>query len=316
MRRIRIFEDRSPNPHSKSLVRRIIRRRHCYLLLIPTIAMLIIFKYYPAYSAIYHSFFNWDGYTPGKFIGLANFREMFLKDPIMRIAAINIVKLTGLRVLIALTVPLLAAEMIFHLKNLRAAYIYRIVFVVPMVVPAMVVLLIWKFVYDPYLGVLNQFLKTVGLRALTRPWLGDYNLALYSILFVGFPWVSGFALLIYLAGLQNIPESILDSARIDGASAFTRFWRIDLPLIVAQIKLILILTIINGLQGYVGIMILTNGGPGDATMVPGLHLYNNGFNYNRMGYACAIGTALFVLIFTLTYINSRYIKSSVEYEAV
>jgi raffinose/stachyose/melibiose transport system permease protein len=177
----------------------------------------------------------------------------------------------------------------------------------------MVVLGIWKSIYAPNIGLINQMLKGVGWAHIARPWLGDFKLALYSVIFIGFPWVAGMSTLIYLAGFQAIPNELLDAAAIDGAGTWKRFWQVEIPLVMSQIKLIIILTLIGGMQSFSTIMVMTNGGPGTVTMVPGLWLYRNAMYYNKMGYACAIGTALFAITLTLTYLNIRYLRSSVEY---
>lgn len=295
------------------IAKKIIKKKQCYLFLIPTFALLIIFNYYPAFSAFYHSFFQWNGVTLSKFIGLGNFIEMW-HDPVISISFKNVLRLTTASLLINLIFPLLAAWLIFHLRDMRFAYFYRVLFVIPMVVPTMVIYMIWKFIYNPNIGILNQLLEGIKLGYLTRPWLGDFGTALYAIIFIGFPWVSGFSTLIYLAGLQSISPSIMDAVLIDGASPVTRFFKIELPLIMAQIKLIVILTVIGTFQGFVNIMVMTNGGPGDATMVPGLYLYRNAMYYNKMGYACAIGVAIFSVMLILTYVNLKYFKSSIEYQ--
>ena len=302
----------SPGETMKKLFREIIKNKNCYLLLLPTFILLFVFEYYPALSAVYYSFFEWDGFTPPRYVGLENFIQLIFKDTVMAISAKNITILTLFRVIIAITVPLFAAELIFSIFNTKMAYIYRTLLVIPMVVPSMVNLLVWKFVYNPQYGLLNQFLKAIGLSNLCRAWLGDFSTALYAILFLGFPWISSLWFLIFLAGLQNISTDIFDAAKIDGVTGLKRIRFIDIPLILGQIKLILILSTINALQGYVGIMVLTNGGPGNSTMVPGLYLYNNAFYFNKMGYACSIGMILFSILLVLTYINLKYIRSSEE----
>jgi raffinose/stachyose/melibiose transport system permease protein len=195
------------------------------------------------------------------------------------------------------------------------AYFYRVLFVVPMVVPGMVVLMIWRFIYSPNLGLLNEVLRVIGLGALARPWLGDFQLALLAIVFIGFPWIAGIGTLIYLAGFQAIPNELLDAAAIDGAGTWARFRRVEIPMVLSQIKLLVILTVIGALQNFATIMVMTNGGPGTTTMVPGLYLYRNAMYYNKMGYACAIGTLIFIITLVLTYLNTRYLRSSVEYTA-
>src|SRR5207247_10462116 len=133
--------------------------------------------------------------------------------------------------------------------------------------------------------------------------------ALVSRFLMGFPWLGGFPRLIYSAGLQNIPPNVFDSARIDGATGLGRFRRIDLPLLMGQIKLLLVLGFIGGLQGFQTQLLLTNGGPAYATMVPGMHMYQNAITFDRMGYACAIGVALFLVILAITNLNVKDIRS-------
>jgi len=300
---------RTRNP---GLLQRIFRYKESYLLLLPTFILILIFNYYPAASALYHSFFDWNGANINKFSGINNFIVM-AHDTILWQSFGNLLQLTLISVVISLIFPLGAAALIFHLRDLRLAYFYRVLFVVPLVVPSLVVLLIWRFIYSPNLGLLNQILKIVHLEGWVRPWLGDFTLALYAIMFIGFPWVAGIGTLIYLAGFQGIPAELLDSAAIDGASTRQRFFFIEIPLVMSQIKLVLILTIIGSIQSFTTILVMTNGGPGTKTMVPGLFLYRNAMQYNKMGYACAIGTVLFLITLVLTYLNTRYLKSSVEF---
>ena len=283
-----------------------------YLFLLPTFAFLIVFTYYPIASALVHSLYRWDG-VHAQFIGFQNFREMFTVDRAFAIAVPNVLKLTAFRVIIALTVPLLAAEVIFGLKSQRIAYFWRVLLVVPMVVPWIVLILVWLFVYDPQMGILNTTLKAIGLGSWTRLWLGDMRIALWCIAFYGFPWVSGLNLLIYLAGLDAISPELFDAAAIDGASKIRRVLHVDIPMIMGQLKLIFIMTIITQLQNFQDVLIFTNGGPGQSTFVPGLVLYHSAFYYSKMGYASAIGVFLFVVIFILTAINMKFVQSSIEY---
>ena len=285
-----------------------------YLMMVPTFVLLLVFMYYPALSAIYYSFFYWNGFTPPEFAGLGNFQQLF-QDPVIRDSISNLAMLTLAALLIVITMPLFAAEFIFHLRSERAQFWYRVLFVIPIVVPGVATLLIWKYIFQPTDGLLNVLLANLGLYAWRGTWLGDPDRALLSVILIGFPWIAGFNLLIYLAGLQSIPQEILDAAAVDGTTGLGRFFHIDLPLISGQIKLLVILTIINSLQRFVDIQILTNGGPGYSTMVPGIVMYQSAFQNSSFGYGMAIGTATFAVIFVLTYINLRYIRSSTEYQA-
>ncbi len=296
----------------KSLWQRAASRKTAYLFLLPTMLLLLTFNYYPALSAIYHSFTMWNGFTEPTFIGIENYVEIFT-DPVMKKASSNLIVLALWRMLITLTVPVLVAELIFSVKGKLLQHWYRLLFVIPLIVPRLVTYLLWQFIYEPNVGLLNSFLASVGLESWQQTWLGDPKIALYAFMFMGFPWVDGVAVLIYLAGLQAIPRDIYDAALIDGTNVVNRFFRIDLPLIMGQVKLMVILAIIGVLQGFEGQLVLTDGGPGYATTVPGLEMYKQAMEYNRMGFGSAVGVVLFTIILTLTLINNKYLKSDVEY---
>jgi raffinose/stachyose/melibiose transport system permease protein len=296
----------------RSLWSEVQSKAHLYLFLVPTFLFLLMFMYYPAYTAICLSFFHWDGFTPPRWAGLGNFERIFT-DSVMRASIQNMLILTLARILIVMTTPLLAAELVFHLKSQRWQYWYRVLFVVPLVVPDVVTYLIWQFIFNPTVGLANVLLQNIGLDFLVNNWLGSHRTVLLSLVLVGFPWIAGINFLIYLAGLQNIPREVLDAASVDGATGFRRFWLVDLPLLMGQIKLLLILNVIFTIQSFVLILIMTNGGPGYSSMVPGLLMYQAAFQDGRFGYACAIGTTLFLVIFALTYINMRYIRPETEH---
>lgn len=283
-----------------------------YLYLAPTFILLLVFGYYPPISAMYHAFFNWDGVAIDQFTGLDNFKQMF-QDPALGSSVINALWLLLVAVFANIVPPLFVAELIFNLRSGRAKYWYRVILVIPIVVPTIVIWLLWYFFYDPDAGLFNGILRALGLPAMG--FLTDPGQALPALMLIGFPWVSGVAVLIYLAALNNIGDAILDAARLDGALGFTRVRTIDVPLVLGQVKLLSVLAIIGSLQGFALQLVLTKGGPGYATEVPGLVMYQQAFSYQHLGYACAIGLVLFVVILALTYVNLRYIRSSAEAEA-
>jgi raffinose/stachyose/melibiose transport system permease protein len=282
--------------------------------IIPSLAFLMIFYYYPAFSAIQHSFFEWDGVNE-KFNGVANFIRMF-KDEWFIGSLGNIVILTILRLVVSLVAPLFAAVLIFRMTSEKARYVYRVLFVIPMVVTFIVLIVVWQFMFESNNGLINQLLKALGLAALRRNWLGTYATALYAITFVGAPWVTSFNyglyFLVFSAGLDNVPPTLHDAAKIDGANTFALFRKVDLPMIRGQVKMVVILHIVNSIQYFVPVLIMTQGGPGTATMLPGLVMYYNGFRFSNMGYASAIGLVLAVIIFILSWINMRYLKEGVQ----
>jgi ABC-type sugar transport system permease subunit len=172
-------------------------------------------------------------------------------------------------------------------------------------VPGVVGVLLWKQIYDPQIGLLNETLKAFGLGHLTRAWLADANTAIWAIIFAGFPWVSIFAFLIYLGGLLNINHEIFDAAAIDGASAWQRFWDIDLKMIRPQLRLILFFTFLGSVQEYGSIWIMTRGGPGTATYVPGLQMFLQ-ISAAEFGYASAIGFILALVVLAITVWRFRF----------
>ena len=300
---------RAPQERQATLGQRIYRYRFVYLMLVPTFALLLTFNYYPAFMGLYRAFFKWDIGLQPEFLALGNFEKLFIRDDIFIKSLRHVSLLTSWRVISAVTFPFIVAELIFNLRSNVHKYTYRVLTILPAVVPGIVILLLWQFIYDGTHGLLNAFLEGVGLEDWQQPWLGSPKTALYAVTFMGFPWVGGVTVLIYLAGLQGISDEVIDSSLVDGCSGLRRIFAIDIPLILGQFKLIIVLAVIGGLQGWVAVFVMTAGGPGTASMVPGLWMYNNAFLWNKMGYASAIGMFLFVLIMGLTILNVKFVKT-------
>lgn len=289
------------------------RSRGSYFLIAPTVILLLIFNYYPAASGLYHSFTEWQPGVSTEWVGLAQFEKM-MDSQYFWIGMKNAVIL-AITAFLKLAVPLLVAELIFHIRNGFLQYAVRTLFIVPLVVPSVVGILLWVNIYDPNIGLLNESLRALGMEHLTRTWLGDRNTALAAILAIGFPWISPFALLIFYGGLISIPAELFDAARVDGATWWNRFLRIDIPMIMSQIKLLLILAFIGSVQEFQLIFLTTGGGPGNVTYTPALELYYNATRFSNFGLASAMGTFLFLIILGGTIINLRYVRSQTEYEA-
>jgi len=272
------------------------------LMLAPTLLLLALFNYYPAVLGLSRAFTRWETGEDPQWIGLSNFVAMW-HDEFLRLSLRNLLVLLVANVLKTLTMPLLVAELLMSLRSPRWQYVMRTAFILPMVVPGMVTMLLWSFIYDGSVGLLNQILETLGMGAMARSWLGDSGTALWAIIGIGFPWAGGLALLIYLAGLNAISGDVWDSCQVDGVGGLKRVWYVDLPLLLPQVRLLVILTLIGVLQDFGSILVLTGGGPGLATHVPALHMYFQAFRFGHMGYAAAIGLTLFVAIFTLSLLN-------------
>jgi ABC-type sugar transport system permease subunit/outer membrane protein assembly factor BamB len=284
------------------------KARLAYLLLIPTFLLLLAFLYLPVTQAFVFAFTDWNMKTPRiSFIGFDNFRLMVEEGYFLTgLQNLLILVVTGL--LKTLTIPLLVAELVFAMRSSFAKQTYRFLFVVPMVIPGIVMALMWGNIYDPSIGLLNNLLNAMGLGNLTRVWLGDPSTAIWSIVFMGFPFVDSFAFLIFYGALISIPTSLFDAGKVDGLKPLQTFWRIHVPLISSQTKMLVILSFIGSIQNFLPILILTTGGPGTATYVPGLELYFNATRFGRYGYASALGIVMFVAILIVSIINLK-IKS-------
>ncbi|MGI8449012.1 MAG: carbohydrate ABC transporter permease [Streptosporangiaceae bacterium] len=160
---------------------------------------------------------------------------------------------------------------------------------------------------QPGSGLIDVFLRSVGLPQPT--WLSDPHLALAGILLIGFPWISNLGFLIFLGGLQNLPKDVLDASTIDGVGAMKRVFTIDVPLLLPQFRIVVILSGIYAMQNFIPILLLTNGGPGTATLVPGLDMYQSAFQNDQYGYGMAIGTLLFVVMLAFTLVAMRLLRS-------
>ncbi|WP_237725085.1 carbohydrate ABC transporter permease [Deinococcus alpinitundrae] len=273
-----------------------------YLFILPAFVFLAWFAYYPAYLALTGAFTNWDGFLQRDFVGLSNFQRA-ITDPVLGLAARNNLIWIGFGIVLGIVPALGVAELIFHLRGQRRQYAYRTFFALTLVIPSLVSILIWSYFYRGEGGLLNLLLDKLHLSALKQFWLSDPKVALYSLIFMGFPWLNVFYLLILYAGLQNIPSEVIEAAKLDGATGWRRILSIDLPLLAPQIQLLLLLSIIANVQNLLAPLIMTGGGPFDATQVPALVMYQRAIQYGEFGYSNAISVLLFVVVVLLTVLS-------------
>jgi ABC-type sugar transport system permease subunit len=267
------------------------------MLMLPSLALIGAFSYYPAVRSLIGGFYQWNGFSPPTYAGVSQFKQ-YVQSPDFSTELKNIAILTGGSILITLVSQFTAAEIVTHMPQ-RASAVAKYVLVLPIVLPPLVLIEVWAYLLQPGSGLIDRIFGAVGL---PQPsWLADPHLALVSILLIGFPWISNLGFLIFLGGLQNLPKDVLDAGKLDGLSALRRVFAIDIPLLMPQFRTVVILSGIYAVQNFVPILLLTNGGPGTATLVPGLDMYQSAFQNDQYGYAMAIGTLLFVamLIFTL-----------------
>lgn len=290
------------------------RQRMAYFFILPSMVLILVFSYYPAAMAFYYSFTNFSIRTVTEFIGFANYQRILTSDFYFRVGFLNLGLLLATSLIKTLTMPLLVAELIFRLRNHVHQYVFRTLFVLPAVVPGLITVFLWRMVYDPYAGLLNQVLRLIGLTDWSRAWLGNEDTALWAIIGAGFPYISAFPFLIYMGGLLNISTEMYDAAKIDGANWWRQFWSIDVPLLVPQMRLLIFFTLAGVIQGFAQIYIYTRGGPGYATYVPGLQMYFQ-LAEGDFGYASAIGVLLFIIILAGTIFSLRFRRQALEISA-
>ncbi len=295
----------------KTIWQKLWEARLLYILLVPTLGLILVFSYTPIFIGIYYSFHQF-AMNHVFWAGLENYRRIFT-DPAMIRAFKNMAIILPFSIVTSITIPLFVAYLIYHLKHSKLRYWFRVLFTVPMVVPTIILMLIWIYMYLPN-GALNIILDGIGLHQLTlnsqgsaRAWLGEFDTALWAYLFVGVPWVAPINMLIYLAGLEGINVELIDAARVDGATGWKMFWNIELPMLGGQFRLVVVTVTISVLQNYQNILVLTNGGPGYTTMVPALRMYELGVSMD-MGYGSAVGVFLFVVIMLVTVFNLRVMR--------
>ncbi len=274
------------------------------LFVLPALLLFVVFSIYPFYKVFELSLFDWDGISTGmRFVGFRNYWDILTKNAAWWISIKNAAYITFL----ALTVQnALALGLAWAVdRNIRAGNVYRVIFYIPPILSGIVVGLIWNWIFDGNYGLLNHFLSTVGLENLTRAWLADPKTALLSVatihMWKGFGW--GFIIL--LAGLQNIPRELYESARVDGAGEWYIFWRITVPLMIPVFVLVSILTILGTMQIYDLVVSTTGGGPGYNTEVPMTRLVSVMLGAGRFGYACAMGVIFGMLLLALSLIQMR-----------
>ena len=248
-------------------------------------------------------------------LGFQNFSELF-SDPIFLNSFGTMFKIMLPKLAIGVIMPLVGAELIFAVRKTSWQSAYRFLFLLPMVAPGVVNLLIWKNIYDANSGLMTELVRLLGIVGPEESvdWLGSSKYIIFSIIFMGFPWLGGTSVLIYMSGLMNISTEVIEASRLDGAGTWTRIFRIDLPLLMGQIRYFLIFGLIGGFQDYGVQVVLTSGGPdGYATYVPGYYMYELMYAHGTIGKAAAVGTVLFLIIMVVTAVTYKFVNRREEF---
>ncbi len=282
-----------------------------YLFILPTYVGFIIFILYPLIESMRISFQEFSLLRGSTYIGFDNYAQMFA-DPRLRISYVNTVTFTLFAVFFNAGVGLILAVMLNRRLPVLMRNLYRSIFFFPVLIAHTYIAVIWRFLYAQDTGVINYYLGVFGVDAI--PWLSNAHWAMAAIIILDVWKNTGFAMLVFLAGLQSIPNEYYEAAQLDGANERQLFFRVTIPLLSPTIFFILVIFMIGALQVFDTIIVLTAGGPGDATRSVVLYIYEIAFRTFNMGYAAAVSMTLFAIILVLTALQFWISRRWVHYE--
>jgi raffinose/stachyose/melibiose transport system permease protein len=266
-----------------------------------------LFFLYPNINTFYLSFFNWDGFGAKTNVGLKNFYDILVRSSTFQISLKNTFTYTVVVTLFQNIFGLILALGVTKTTGLNNAL--RTVYFLPNIFSTVAVGFIWTFIYDPNVGVINTFLRIIKLEMLTQVWLGDPRLVIFSIAFTHV-WVgSGFSMILFVAGLQQIPEELYEAAAIEGANQVNVFWKITLPLLQSTILTLVVLCTIGSFKTFDFVYVLTGGGTlGGKAEVLATLIYKEGFLHNRVGYASALAVILLAVVGLISFIQMLLLR--------
>lgn len=280
-----------------------------YLLIAPWLLGFLLLVLGPMLASLGISFTKWDLLSPARFVGLDNYERLFTRDPLFW----QSLKVTAVYTIFYVPIELAGALLLAMLMNqkIRGVSVFRTVYYLPSVLPAVAFIVVWMWVLHPDVGLVNTLLSYVGIDG--PRWLANPDWALPALLMMSL-WGLGRGMVIYLASLQGIPKHLYEAAAIDGANGWQSFRKVTLPLLTPTIFFNLVLSIISTFQTFTSAFVATNGGPLDSTLFYVLYLYRQAFQYFNMGYASSLAWVLFVIILVLTLIIVRSSDRWVYYE--
>lgn len=285
-------------------------QRNGILFCLPSIIGLALFTTYPVLASFYYSFCDTGGIKPAKWVGLANY-ERLLSDPLIRVSLYN----TFYYAIFAVPIGIIVAYILALLLNqkVKGMALFRTLFFLPSIVPTVASSVLWLWILNPQYGLINAVIEKLTHHA-GPGWMSDPSLAKWGLIMMS-TWGVGGTMLIFLAGLQNVPQDLLDAAEVDGATPWYKLWHVTIPMTSPQIFFNLIMGVIGSLQYFTQAYVMSGGmgTPADSTMFYALYLFKNAFMDHKMGYASAMAWLLFVVTLVLTLIIFRGSDKHVYY---
>ncbi|QNF29966.1 carbohydrate ABC transporter permease [Metabacillus elymi] len=282
------------------------------LFMLPTILFLGLFIYIPLIQNFYNSFFEFSVFSQSKeFVGLSKIKELFV-DEVAIIALNNNVKYAIISVLLQVFFALVLAAILEDKFFRRFAPALRVIYFMPVMISISVIALLFGFVYNPQIGLLNSFLELLGIEQLAKPWLGNSTTAIYSVIAMS-QWQSiGLITMLFIVSIQKIPKELYEAAEIDGAGKIRRFFSVTVPQVKEATFVNLLVTVTGSILVFNEPYILTNGGPGNSSMTLAVHMYQTGFIKDDMGYASTLASLIFLLSAVFALIQIKVSKTGKE----
>ncbi|MBB6096778.1 multiple sugar transport system permease protein [Deinobacterium chartae] len=296
----------NPEPTTRT-VRRIKIPWTPILFLLPYLVVFLLFRFGPTVAGVLVSFTNWKVIGTPEWAGMGNYRALF-GDPLFLVALKNTVAFLLMAAPATVVLGLMLALLLN--KKLFGRAIARTVIFAPYAVMFTVAGIIWNWMYDSNFGLINQTLESWGLGKV--PWLTSEQFALMAIAIVMVWWLTGYAMVLFLAGLQDIPEELYEAASIDGASSLQKFRWVTLPLLAPTTFIVVMLVVINVFQIFDLVYVMTNGGPGTSTLTLVHYMYVSAFSQLKLGYGSAIAVVVFVILTALAFVQTRFLRQEVN----
>lgn len=277
-----------------------LQRWRTWVWVLPAVVLLVVFVYYPIVENIRLSFFSWSAFsTHPAFVGLDNYTTA-ATDPVFWHSLRNNVLYALLSLIFQVGFSLILAAVLEEVVHQRLRGILRTIYFVPATISITVAGILFSFLYNPQIGLLNRALAALGLRSLQQDWLGNPHTSIFGIIAMS-QWQSiGYTAVLFIVAIQRIPRELYEAARVDGAGHVRTFFTITIPLLREMTTLVVILTLSGAFLVFNEVMVMTAGGPSDSSQVLGTWLYHNAFLTDNMGYASAIATVIFVITFAIS----------------
>jgi multiple sugar transport system permease protein len=283
-----------------------------YLFLLPNLIGFTVFTALAVVASAAISLTSWDLLSDPEFVGLRNYTELLTNDPLFRTVLWNTFYFTIVSVPVS-TVLALGLALLFN-TGLKAVPLFRTAYFLPVITATVVVALVWRWFFNPDFGILNYALYELGVDSPPN-WLASRTWAMPSVIILSVWKQVGYNMVIFLAGLQAIPATLYEAAAIDGAGRWNRFRNITLPMLTPTTFFVLVISIIGSLQVFDAVLVLSEGGPANATRTMVFHIWEEAFVFLEMGYAAAVAWILFLLVFLVTLLQWKLQGRWVHYEA-